>query len=123
MFWQNKLVRLSFSYQRINEKEKKFIRMTPLIIVITLFSLLLMKWPNKLECLFVTSLSSQSPIIVSMAVTYPSVALFYSRLLALPATIKSGRKGLPVTNTLAYLATLSVTNKKKFNEKDTSHYC
>jgi hypothetical protein len=36
--------------------------------------------------------------------------------LALPENIRPGWKGLPLTNALAYLEPLSVTNEKKFSK-------
>jgi hypothetical protein len=73
------------------------------------FSLSLMMRPNNLNCLSLASLSS-SLIFDSKAGAYPSGAL--GRLLVLPADIRSVLKGLPETNTLTFLASLSVMKKK-----------
>ena len=45
---------------------------------------------------------------------YLSDASFMGKLLLFPPNIKLDRKSLPRTNTLAYLATMSVTKEKSF---------
>jgi hypothetical protein len=43
-----------------------------------------------------------------------SIVPLKSRLLALPSSIRLGREGLPMTNTLAYYKNLNITSVKTF---------
>jgi hypothetical protein len=88
----------------VSDREKGFIAFTPDNSVIKLFYLSPMMETSKLERLPMASLSSL-------------VRSLFKRDYGLTcklANTKLGWKGLPVTNTLSYLAFLSVTEKRLY---------
>ena len=82
--------------------------------------------PNKLEHLSLETLSSQFLEFEDKARANPVGAPFRSvlgKLLVFPPNVRLDWKVIASTNTLAYLASLTVTKEKKFYNIDTrSHY-
>ncbi len=112
MFLRNK--RSSFFEAR---QKKSFIRLTPSVNVINLFSLLLMMRPNKLECLYLEIPFQSSLVWKHQELTQEGSiwkVLQLGWLWPCPQILRPDWKEFPRANLLAYWASSSVTKEKSF---------
>jgi hypothetical protein len=108
----------------VSNAEKCFITLTTGLIVTKLFSSSLTKWPNKLKCLPLASLSSLVYFI-------PGACLKREVLhwgggggaLTILENIRRGWKGLLMRSSRAHLSSTSLIKKKSFSNIHTRSKC